>query len=82
MASRLPAIVSDRGALPEIAGDAALVVDPLSIEEIANAILQILERPTLQKQLIRKGLDQIKTFSWEASCRKLLRLYKTGTSVS
>ncbi len=82
MASRLPAIVSDRGALPEVAGDAALVVDPLSIEEIVNAILQILESSTLQKQLIGKGLDQIKTFSWEASCRKLLRLYQTGTSVS
>ena len=82
MASRLPAIVSDRGALPEVAGDAALVVDPLSIEEITNAILQILESSALRKQLIHKGLDQIKTFSWEASCRKLLRLYQTGTSVS
>lgn len=82
MASRLPVIVSHRGALPEVAGDAALVVDPLSIEEIGHAIFRVLDSPTLREELIAKGLKQIRQFSWEDSCGKLLRLYQTGTSVS
>jgi glycosyltransferase involved in cell wall biosynthesis len=76
MASRIPVIVSNRGALPEVGGEAALVVDPLSIEEIQSVILRVLESPTLREELIEKGLEQIKGFSWEESCRKLLRLYQ------
>jgi glycosyltransferase involved in cell wall biosynthesis len=76
MASRLPVIVSNRGALPEVAGDAALVVDPLNTEELGSAIYQVLESPTLRGELTKKGLKQIQKFSWEASCRKLLRIYQ------
>ncbi|MHA2282352.1 MAG: glycosyltransferase family 4 protein [Promethearchaeota archaeon] len=76
MASRLPVIVSNRGALPEVAGDAALVVDPLSVEDIGDAMLRILESATLREKLIKKGLKQIQDFSWEKSCRKILRLYQ------
>ena len=76
MASRIPVMVSNRGALPEVAGDAALVVDPLNVEEIANAMLRILESTTLREKLIKKGLEQIQEFSWEKSCRKTLRLYQ------
>ena len=76
MASRIPVIISNRGALPEVAGDAALLVDPLNIEEIGDAILRVLESPTLREKLITKGLEQIQEFSWEKSCRKILRLYQ------
>ncbi|NIM99459.1 MAG: glycosyltransferase [candidate division Zixibacteria bacterium] len=80
MASRLPVIVSDRGALPEVAGNAALVVDPLNVEEIGWAIFRVLDSPTLRKELVRKGLEQIQAFSWEESCRKTLRLYQNVCS--
>jgi glycosyltransferase involved in cell wall biosynthesis len=76
MASRLPVIVSNRGALPEVAGDAALVVDPLNTEELGCAIYQVLESPTLRGELIEKGQEQIQKFSWEESCRKLLHVYQ------
>lgn len=76
MASRLPVIVSDRGSLPEIAGEAAVVVDPLNMEEMGNAIFQVLDSSTLREDLIRKGLENIKKYSWEASCRKMLGLYR------
>jgi glycosyltransferase involved in cell wall biosynthesis len=75
MASRLPIIVSGRGALPEVAGDAAIVVDPLDIEDIGSGIYRVIESPSVREDLIKKGLDQIKKFSWEESCRKTLRLY-------
>jgi glycosyltransferase involved in cell wall biosynthesis len=76
MASRLPVVVSNRGALPEVAGDAALVVDPLNVEEIGQAIFRVLDNSTLRGALITKGLEQIKGFFWEESCRKLVRLYQ------
>ncbi len=76
MASRVPVIVSDRGALPEVAGDAALVVDPLSTDDIGQKILNVLEKPSLQKELINRGSEQIKGFFWSESCRKTLDLYK------
>jgi len=76
MASRSPVIVSDRGSLPEVAGDAALVVDPLSIEDIGSAMYRIIQSPSVREELIRKGLDQIKRFTWEDSCRRTLRIYQ------
>ncbi len=76
MASRLPVIVSNRGSLPEVAGDAAIVVDPLSIEDIGSAIYRIIESSSVREELIKKGLDQIKRFSWEDSCKKTLRVYQ------
>jgi glycosyltransferase involved in cell wall biosynthesis len=76
MASRVPVIVSDRGALPEVAGDAAVFVDPLSVEDIGCAVYRVLDSPTVREELIKKGLKQIKAFSWEQSCRKTVRLYQ------
>ena len=76
MASRIPVIVSNRGALPEVAGDAALVVDTLSVDDIGDAMMRILESATLREKLIKKGLKQIQDYSWEKSCRKIRRLYQ------
>lgn len=76
MASRLPVIVSARGALPEVAGDAAIVVDPLSVEDIGSAIYRIIDSASVRAELIRRGLEQIKKFSWEDSCKKTLRIYR------
>ena len=75
MASELPVVVSNRGALPEVAGNAALIVDPLDVEAISAAIWQILSNPSLAGQLIHRGKEQIKSFTWEAACRKLLHIY-------
>jgi glycosyltransferase involved in cell wall biosynthesis len=77
MASRLPVVVSNRGALPEVAGDAALVVDPLSMEDIGSAINRVLDDAGLREELIEKGLKQIQGYSWAGSCRKLLDLYNS-----
>lgn len=77
MASRIPVVVSNRGALPEVAGDAALVVDPLSIEDIGSAIYRVLDDAGLREELIEKGLKQIQGYSWVESCRKLLNLYNS-----
>jgi len=62
--------------LAEVAGNAALVVDPLNTEELGCAIYQVLESPTFRGELIKKGLRQIRKFSWEKSCQKLLNIYQ------
>ena len=75
MASRLPVIASNRGTLPEVAGDAALFVDPLNIEDIGSAIFRVIDSSTLREELIQKGLEQIKIFSWKDSCKKIMHIY-------
>jgi alpha-1,3-rhamnosyl/mannosyltransferase len=76
MASRVPVIVSDRGALPDVAGGAAISVNPLSVEDIACAMFRVLDSQTLREELVKKGLKQIEAFSWDEACRKTMRLYQ------
>ncbi len=64
MACGTPVIVSDRGALPEIAGSAALVVDPLRPAEIAEAMDAVLTRREVRTDLIARGLRHAAGFSW------------------
>lgn len=75
MASRVPVVVSNRGSLPEISGDAASIVDPLSVEDIGSAIFRILDSPAVRTEHVQRGLNQIKNYSWEESSRKILHIY-------
>ena len=74
MASGVPVVCSDRTSLPEIAGDAALLVSPNDATEIARAMQRALEDTRLRQRLIEKGLRQAKKFSWEESARKTLQV--------
>jgi len=65
MACGTPVITSNQSALPEVAGDAALLVDPYSIETIAAAMKSIARNPDLWQQLSTAGLAQAHRFSWE-----------------
>lgn len=58
MACGCPAVVSNCGSLPEVVGDAALVVDPLDPRDIARAIERIVQDPSLRSDLVTRGLDQ------------------------
>ena len=76
MASGLPVVVSNRGALPETVGDAGLIVDPSSPESIADAIQRLAQDPRLRSQLGERGRAQAATFRWETAASKTLRLYQ------
>jgi glycosyltransferase involved in cell wall biosynthesis len=65
MQSKLPIITSSVTSLPEIAGDAALIVDPYNKEEIKDALITITTNSDLRYELIYKGQEQKKLFSWE-----------------
>ncbi len=70
-ACRVPVIASDRTSLPEIAGDAALLVDPFSIAEIASAMHQVTDNEQLREQLIAKGVVRLASFSWDRTASLL-----------
>ena len=66
-----PVITSNRSSLPEVAGDAALLVDPFSVDSIAEALTQLHNDAALRQELITKGFHNIERFSWEQSATQL-----------
>ncbi len=86
MACGAPVITSNISSLPEVAGDAALLVDPSNIEELASAIQRLLDDAQLREDLRQKGYKRVEQFSWTASAQKMLAVYQqlygkeTGTS--
>lgn len=71
----IPVIVSNNSSLPEIGGEAALLVDQKNPVDIANKMQQLFEDHKLYTSLINKGLINIKRFSWEECARKTLAAY-------
>ncbi|MBF0458835.1 MAG: glycosyltransferase family 4 protein [Nitrospirae bacterium] len=78
MASGTAVIVSDRGSLPEIAGDAALIVDAMSVDEIAQAMIRIANDKKLRSELIKKGMEHVKKFSWRRTAERILDICKAS----
>lgn len=76
MAAGVPVITSNVSCMPEIAKDAAALVDPLNPEEIAAAINRILKNKLYSDQLILKGKKRIEHFAWIISAAKVLEIYK------
>ncbi len=68
-----PVVASNISSLPEAAGDAALYVDPLNVEDIKKNLELIINNPELRKDLVEKGYKQVKKFSWEKTARETLR---------
>ncbi len=68
----VPVITSTAGALPEVAGDAALLVDPTKPQDLAKAIKLTLENEDLRQVLVEKGFRQAAKFSWEKAAKKTL----------
>ncbi len=71
----VPVISSHTSSMPEIVGNAGLLVNPTSIDEIAAAICKISRYPTLRKKLIEKGLIQAQKFSWDHTAKQTLLVY-------
>jgi glycosyltransferase involved in cell wall biosynthesis len=70
-----PVITSTTSSLPELAGDAALLVDPLSVEYIAEAMRRVDNDEHLRAVLIDKGRVQAARFTWENAAHRLLELW-------
>jgi len=83
MANSVPVITSQRSALPEVAGDAALSVDPDDPEEIAAALVRLASDQALCDDLARRGRERALQFSWESTLAKTWDVYRelTGATV-
>lgn len=75
MGSGVPVITSNTSALPEVAGDAALLIDPHDVDSLAEVMQQMLRDEDLRAHLREKGLKQVQKFSWEVAARRTLELY-------
>jgi glycosyltransferase involved in cell wall biosynthesis len=71
-----PVITSDRSSLPEVAGNAALYVDPESVESIALAMRRILTQSFLRRELSELGFQQAAKFSWERCAAETVEVYQ------
>lgn len=76
MGHRIPVIASDIPVIAEVAGDAAVLVDPHDITALRDAVSKVLQDGEMRKALIVKCSERIKDFSWENTARKTLAIYK------
>ena len=80
MACGTPVITSSRYSMPEVAGDAALTVDPLDVDAIAEAIKRLFEDEKLYATLQRRGLDRVRSYSWRQSVTAHLETFEVVIS--
>jgi glycosyltransferase involved in cell wall biosynthesis len=75
MAAGTPVVTSNISSLPEVVGDAALLVDPMDAGAIADAMARILNDTDLRTALIARGRERVKAFSWQRSVRRIRDVY-------
>jgi glycosyltransferase involved in cell wall biosynthesis len=76
MAANVPALVSRTSCLPEIAGDAAAFVDPLSPSEMAAQLTRLLESPEERSRLAHLGRARAESYRWERCAKESLAFFK------
>jgi glycosyltransferase involved in cell wall biosynthesis len=76
MALGAPVVASDRGALPEVVGDAGILVDPEAADEVASALHRVLTDSQLRLDLIRKGRQRARQYSWQNTARQVIEVYE------
>ena len=72
-----PLLCSDTSSLPEIAGEAACYFDPYSEASIQNVLLKVLEDTHLRNDLILKGYERLKKFSWQQTAEQTKKIYES-----
>ena len=75
MACGTPVVTSNVSSLPEVVGDAGLMVEPADVESLAVAIERVLEDGGLRREMVQRGLARAKEFTWERAARRLLGIY-------
>lgn len=76
LASGTPVITSNVSSLPEAVGDAALLIDPQSPEQIADALVRILNDTDLRLELRARGLERARQFTWARTAQVTARSYR------
>ena len=76
MASGTPVLTSNVSSLPEVVGDAAVLVNPYDVDDIVDGLQRVLTNPALAAEMRRKGIERAREFSWERSVAKTWGVYQ------
>ena len=76
MACGCPIVTSNVGGLPEVSGGAAVLVNPHDVDDIANAMFNVINDSYLRQDLIEKGYKQVKNFSWEKCAKEIIEVFR------
>ena len=76
MACGVPVLTSDRASMVELAGDAALLVDPTDVTALEGGLVRLLDDPELRRELARRGRGRAARFSWARAAAETVRLYE------
>jgi glycosyltransferase involved in cell wall biosynthesis len=80
MARDVPLACSNATSLPEVAGDAAELFDPLDLDAMARAMASVLEDPSRRAELVRRGRERVRQFTWERCAEDVLTTYERALS--
>jgi alpha-1,3-rhamnosyl/mannosyltransferase len=75
MAAGTPVLTSNVSSMPEVAGEAALLIDPRSVESIREGLLRLTTSPELRRELVEKGWRRVEEFRWSVCARKSLQVF-------
>ena len=78
MAAGVPVLTTTAGALPEVVGDAAVLVPPDDVDELAGALAAMLADPARRDALVRAGRERLACFSWERCAEEMVDLYRSA----
>ena len=76
MASGVPVIASNVCSLPEVVGEAGLLIDPLNVDLLAETMYRVLSNKELRDELIKKGFERVKLFTWVKTVKETMAIYK------
>jgi glycosyltransferase involved in cell wall biosynthesis len=78
MTRGVPVIASTRGALPDVVGDAGILVDPDDANALAEAMARVLDEPAVRRRMAEAGVAQARRFDWQVSAERLYDAYKAA----
>ncbi len=82
MACGTPVITSNASSLPEVVGDAGMLVDPRSVDELADAMQRVLSDGELRTEMRTKGLERARQFSWQKAAKETVSVYEQSVTRS
>ncbi|MBD2114429.1 MULTISPECIES: glycosyltransferase family 4 protein [Cyanophyceae] len=77
----IPVITSDTSSLPEVVGDAGIMLNPKDVDGMCHSLLKLYSQPALRQAMARKSIEQSKKFSWEKCVQETVAAYKLALSV-
>jgi len=77
MAAGIPVLTSNRSALPEVAGDAALLVDPEDTDALTRTLRDLTESESLREDLTKRGRNRVREFSWKTAADRTWQVYES-----